>query len=289
MSERPLIAWLYSPASRADRILKAIEYSPDAVIYDLEDGVAPSDKAQARTNLAAGLSGLATDSNVFPHLEVRVNRIDSEYFADDLAMVRDVPAIKSIRVPKVSSAEDLEIVASLLRPGMGVHALVETALGVENLREICASKHVTGVSLGEADLQAELRSSGTEIINHIRSRLVIASAAAGKRAPMGSAYLNIRDHEGLIADTMYLASQGFLGRTAVHPNQLPHIRTAFRPTRKDYETAQQVLDSVGGETSGPASGASALADGTFIDRPVIVKAKQTIELWNAATRDGDGQ
>src|SRR5690554_3030453 len=233
MNDRPLITWLYSPASRRERILKAIEYAPDAVIYDLEDGVAPPEKAQARDNLAEVLSTLDPAASGLPHIEVRVNQIDSGHFAEDLAMVREIPAIRSIRVPKVDGVDDLEAAASLLRPGMRVHALIETALGIENLGEICESHHVIGASLGEADLGAALRISGSEVISHIRSRLVIASAAGGKNPPMGSAYLNVHDHEGLVADTRRLASQGFLGRTAVHPSQLEHIRAGFRPTADD--------------------------------------------------------
>jgi citrate lyase subunit beta/citryl-CoA lyase len=144
-----------------------------------------------------------------------------------------------------------------------------------------------GVSLGEADLRAQVRTSGPEVISHIRSRLVIASAAAGKRAPMGSAFLNIHDHEALVADTRLLAGQGFLGRTAVHPSQLPHIREAFKPTAEEYEAARRVFDSANREVGGPASGASALADGTFIDQPVIVRAQQTIELWEIAESRND--
>jgi citrate lyase subunit beta/citryl-CoA lyase len=281
MSDQPLITWLYSPASRRERILGAIEYAPDAVIYDLEDGVAPPDKAQARTNLAEVLSTLDPVDDKLPYLEVRVNSTDSVYLEEDLAMVRETPAIRSVRVPKVNGLDDLEAVTRLLPPGMRVHALIETALGIENLAEICGSHHVIGASLGEADLRAALRISGSEVISHIRSRLVIASAAGGKDAPMGSAYLNVHDHEGLVADTRRLAGQGFLGRTAVHPSQLEHIRAGFRPSQEDYAAAREVFDSVGGDESGAHSGASALGDGTFIDRPVIVRARQTIDLWEA--------
>lgn len=279
---RPLITWLYSPASRRERILKALEFRPDAIIYDLEDGVAPSSKRQSRVNLAERLGTLDLSDGSLPYLEVRVNHVNSQYFADDIAMVNDVMAIRSIRVPKVDTAADLGRAAENLRPGVAIHALIETALGVENLRDICASQSVTGISLGEADLRAELRISGPEVIGHIRSRLVIALAAARKNAPMGSAFLNIHDHSGLLADTRLLAQQGFLGRTAVHPSQLPSIREAFTPTDEEFEEASKIFDSVNREVAGASSGASALADGTFIDRPVIMRAQQTIDLWEAA-------
>lgn len=279
----PLITWLYAPASRPDRILKAIEFQPDAIIYDLEDAVAPPDKVQARRNLAAALAELDArpERLARPHLEVRINPLGSEYCADDLAMVRDTPAIRSVRVPKVDTAEDLDRVAAQLPAGVVIHALIETAVGVMNLPDICRSPHVSGVSLGEADLRAELRVTGTEVIDHIRRHLVISSAAAAKHTPMGSAFLNIHDHDGLLADTRTLARTGFLGRTALHPGQLPYIRAGFRPTELEHAAALSVLDAVGGEADGAASGAAALADGTFIDRPVILRAQQTVDLWEA--------
>lgn len=279
----PLVTWLYSPPTRSDRILKAIEFGPDAVIYDLEDAVAPPDKARARQNLSDVLSTLDGAAQL-PHLEVRINPIGSEHVSDDLAMVRELPAVNSVRVPKVGSAADLDLVAGQLRPGVKINALIETAAGVENLREICASGHVAGVSLGEGDLRAELQASAPQVIEHIRIRLVIACAAAGLNPPMGSAFLNIRDHEALLSDTRQLASFGFLGRTALHPSQLPHIRAAFTPSDEDYQQAMKVLAAVGHESEGASSGASALADGTFIDRPVIVRAQQVAALWGAAHR-----
>ena len=123
--------------------------------------------------------------------------------------------------------------------------------------------------------------TGTEVIDHIRRHLVISSAAAAKHTPMGSAFLNIHDHDGLLADTRTLARTGFLGRTALHPGQLPYIRAGFRPTELEHAAALSVLDAVGGEADGAASGAAALADGTFIDRPVILRAQQTVDLWEA--------
>ncbi|TQL45026.1 citrate lyase subunit beta/citryl-CoA lyase [Homoserinimonas aerilata] len=280
----PLLTWLYSPASRRDRILKALDYTADAVIYDLEDGVAPPEKAQARRNLAEALEALDTNRPL-PQLEVRINGVGSEHFEADLDAVRALHAISSVRVPKVESAGDVDTVVRLLRPGMRVNALIETAIGVENLREICESPHVAGVSLGEADLRAQLRLSGMQTMESIRSRLVISSAAAGKHAPMGSAYLNIHDHEGLLADTKALASEGFVGRTALHPAQLPHIRAAFSPSREEYERALTIIEATGADDAGSGSGASALTDGTFIDRPVITRALQTIAMWQSAQHE----
>jgi citrate lyase subunit beta/citryl-CoA lyase len=276
---RPLLTWLYSPPNRADRILKAQSYGADAVIYDLEDAVAPSDRPTARANLLAALSGFVRTADT-PHLQVRVNPVGTADFERDVEMVHAIPAVQSIRVPKVDSARDVDAVARVVDERLGVHALVETALGVQNLAEICAHDRVSGVSLGEGDLRAALRVSGEVVLDQVRGALVIALAAAGKPSPMGAASLNIKDHQALLADTQHLARLGFLGRTAIHPAQLGYIRAAFRPDPVEYERARAVLDSLA-DAEDAAQNASALADGTFIDRPVVLRAQQVVELWNA--------
>lgn len=275
----PLITWLYCPASRRDRLLKTFDYAPDAVIFDLEDGVDPADRPQARRNLDEALGGLDAASTPLPHIQIRINGIGTDDLADDLALVDELDVVDSVRVPKVSGAEDLDLVAGRLARDLPLHALVETAEGVENLREICSWGRTGGVSLGEADLRTELRLSGNQVIDHIRSTLVIACAASGKPAPVGSAYLNVRDHAGLVADTERLAAQGFLGRTALHPQQLPHIRSAFRPGEDEYRDAQRILDSVRDGSGETGTGAAALPDGTFVDRPIIMRARQVVALW----------
>ncbi|MET1082777.1 MAG: CoA ester lyase [Burkholderiales bacterium] len=276
---RPRITWLYSPPNRADRILKAMTYRADAVIYDLEDAVAPGDRPVARDNLVRALDGHVT-TNETPYLQVRVNPFGTDDFERDLATVRATPVIRSIRVPKVQSVSELD--QSVARAGtkLEVHALVETAAGVQNLAEICAHGGVAGVSLGEGDLRAALRITGDVVLDQIRGALVIALAAAGKTAPMGSASLNIRDHDALLAESVHLARLGFLGRTAIHPGQLEHIRAAFRPDPAEYAKARDILHSVSG-SGDPAQNASALSDGTFIDRPVVVRAQQIADLWDA--------
>lgn len=276
---RPMITWLYSPPNRADRILKAMGYGADAVIYDLEDAVAPGERPVARENLAQALAGF-TAADDTPHLEVRVNPFGSGDFERDLETVHAIPQIQSIRVPKVDSAADLDRVVAAAGKRLQVHALVETARGVQNLAEIAAHPGVSGVSLGEGDLRAELRITGDIVLDQVRAALVIALAAAGKQSPMGAAPLNIKDHAALLADTQRLAGMGFLGRTAIHPAQLEHIRAAFRPDPAEYEKARAILDSLAGSDD-PAQNASALADGTFIDRPVVVRAQQVADLWAA--------
>lgn len=279
----PRLTWLYCPASRPDRVMKALRSDTDAVIIDLEDGVAPPDKADAREQLLRVLADQQSGGGM-PHIQVRVNGVDSEHFAADLAAVTSLPAVHSVRVPKVESRRDIDAVAAAIDDRIAIHALIESARGVEQLGKICSAPRVSGVSLGEADLRAELRLSGDVAIAAIRGRLVIACAAASIDAPMGSAFTNVHDHEGLFADTRALAGEGFVGRTAIHPAQLPHIRAAFAPREEDYRRAIRIAEAAGSDSSGAKSGASALDDGTFIDRPVIARALQTIEMWHASTR-----
>lgn len=270
----PRVTWLYSPPTRRDRILRALDFAPDAVIYDLEDAVAPPDKKRARRNLIEELGDYDADER--PHIQVRINPHGTRWFDGDLAAIAELPVVDSVRVPKVESTNDLARVADGLPAHVVVHALIESALGVERIGEICQAPRVAGVGLGEADLRAQLGSDDPAVIDYIRMRLVLGSAAAGIEPPMGSAWMNIRDHDGLLRDTTRLARQGFVGRTAIHPAQLPHIQAAFRPDDNQVAAAERIIAAVGDDAN--SAEASALEDGTFVDRPVILRAQRTLAL-----------
>ncbi|WP_375001215.1 HpcH/HpaI aldolase/citrate lyase family protein [Aeromicrobium sp. CTD01-1L150] len=270
----PRLTWLYVPATRPDRVRKALELDTDAVIVDLEDAVAPADKDAARTALARTL----THTSPTPHLQVRINGPSSPWHHADAEAVAVLTAVESVRLPKVESADDVARVRDRLRKDQVVHPLVETPRAVAALEDLCNAPGVGGVSLGEADLRTAFRSSDPSVMQQVRINLVLASAAAGLPAPMGAAYVNVTDVVGLSADTRSLARQGFLGRTALHPRQLAPIRGAFAPSDAEYAAARQVLASVRDPETD--SGAAALQDGTFVDRAVLQRAQQTVDLWN---------
>jgi citrate lyase subunit beta/citryl-CoA lyase len=243
---------LYVPGSRPDRFEKAAATGAE-VILDLEDSVSADDKAAAREAVAGWVAAYEGP------VQVRVNAPGSpEHKADLAALPPDVP----LRVPKVTSVADLEPLS-----GRVLHAIVESAAGVENAGSIARVEAVVSLALGEADLAAELRLDGDESFDWIRSRIVVASAAAGLAPPMMSAYPAVRDLAGLEESCRRGRRLGMRGRTAIHPSQVPVIRSVFAPSQEEVSWATQVLDALA------TDGVATLADGSMVDAAMARRAR----------------
>jgi len=253
---------LYVPGSRPDRFDKAATSGADVVILDLEDSVAPAAKATAREAVARWLSARATAHAVA--VQVRVNPPGSGDLADDLAALPDDVAL---RLPKVATPENLDVVAD-----REIHAIIESALGVEHAFAIAAHPSVRSLALGEADLTAELGLDGEDAFAWVRSRVVVAARAAALPAPLMSAYSDLRDLDGLAASCAAGRSLGFRGRTALHPAQVPVILRAFAPTEAEVAWARAVVDAL------RVSGVARLADGSMVDAAMSRRA-QAIQDW----------
>lgn len=246
---------LYVPGSRPDRFDKAASSGADTVILDLEDSVAPADKAAARSAVAQWLT-----SAPLP-VQVRVNPPGTADLAADLGVLpRDVP----LRVPKVSSPADVADLGD-----RELHVILESALGVERAFEIASAPGVISLALGEADLAAELGLSGEDAFSWIRSRVVVAARAAGLPAPLMSAYPDLRDLDGLAASCRAGRAHGFHGRTALHPSQVPVITAAFAPTEAEVAWAHAVHAALAADGG---AGVARLADGAMVDAAMARRA-----------------
>lgn len=267
----PPITLLYVPADRPDRIPKACASGADAVIVDLEDAVVADHKIVARENVEGAEAFLAPGQS----LQIRINASGTRWHEGDLEAVAALPADVGIRVPKVEDAAAVRNVRDRVG-GRPIHALVETAVGLRALDEIC-SAGVAGVGLGEADLRSELGVLDGPGIDWLRMRLVVAARAAGLPAPSMSAYPRLGDESALVADCRRGRSCGQVGRSAIHPHQLPAIRRAFRPDDAEYERAQALLSGLEQATDA-GSGVIVLADGRFADRAMVNSARTTVDL-----------
>ena len=273
---------LYAPANRPDRVAKALAAGADIVVVDLEDAVPADEKAAARAGLADAIATRTDEVRV----QVRINARGTAWHDADLGAVALLPDWVEARVPKVESAADVAAVRERI-PGRRLHALLETALGVENALEI-ARAGVSSLGLGEADLRSQLGlprgPEGDPGISWQRSRIVNAAAAAGLAPPIMSVYTNVRDAEGLRQSCREGRAGGFLGRGAIHPAQLPVIREAFAPTADDVSRAEEILARVGG--AGPdQGGVFVLDDGSFLDAAMVAGARRTIAVANRARSD----
>lgn len=269
--EPPPLTLLYVPADRPDRVVKALAGDADVVLVDLEDAVAPARKGRARADAVRLLVG--ADRPV----QVRLNHPDTPWHPDDVAALTELPAHVGVRVPKVETPDQVRALAALL-PGRALHLLVESALGVERAFDLAtATPAVASIGLGEADLRSDLRVDAEAALTWARSRLVVAARAAGLLPPAMSAHPHVRDPEGLAASCAAGRALGFCGRTAIHPAQLPVIRAAFLPTPGEVDRAREVVERVT-DAESEGIGVVTLADGTFLDRAMVERARTVLAL-----------
>ena len=278
----PIRSYLYVPGSDPRRIEKALASEADAVILDLEDAVAPNRKEEARTTVAEVLRS-EHEKPVF----VRINAPDSVLAEEDVEAVAG-PRLAGLRLPKTESPESVRRVAQHLEKlgcEAGLQCLIESALGLEFAFEIArAHEKVVGMSLGEADLAADLGVRGDAGLLYARSRLVAATRAAGLPGPVQSVYTNVRDAEDLRRSTMEGKNMGFVGRSAIHPAQIEVINEVFTPTEEEVAEAKDLLARLE-ESTGTGTGAFALEDGRFVDEAVVGSARLTLAL---ARREREG-
>jgi citrate lyase subunit beta / citryl-CoA lyase len=269
----PPLTWLYAPGDRPHVVAKALVSGADVVVVDLEDAVAPDRKDYAR---AATAELLAAPQQVPVH--VRVNALDSPLAPRDLEAVAALPGVSGLRLPKVTCPAQITRIAERTAPTTGgapaLYALLEQALAVEHAYAIAAAHPALhGISLGEADLRADLGVREDAGLDWSRSRVVVAARAAGLPPPSQSVHPDIRDLESLAASCAHGRTLGFLGRAAIHPRQLPIIERAYLPTEREIEEAETIVKAATTE-----QGAQALPDGRFIDAAVVAAARRTLSL-----------
>jgi len=250
----PPLTWLYVPADRPDRVEKAIASRAHAVIVDLEDGVAPAAKAEARANLPA-LLGRRREKPVY----VRVDAGNAE----ELELVAGLE-LDGVVVPKVERPEDVPA-------GLRVTALIESAAGIEAAYAIAQHPQVEGISLGEADLRSQtgVLEAG---LDWARGRIVNAAVAAGLPRPPQSVYTDIRDLDGLAESCRRGRALGHLGRAAIHPDQLSVIEREYMPTADEIERARATVERL------RSDGVGTLGGGEFVDAAMLGAARQILAI-----------
>lgn len=234
-------ALLFCPADRPERFEKAFERA-DAVILDLEDAVAPDAKKAARANVLA--SGLDPARVI-----VRVNAVDTEHFADDLAMVKS-SGFRTVMVPKAEDTSSLDP----FDDSFMLIALCETATGISNAREIAAHQRVAAMMWGAEDLVASLGGTASrnmsgryrDVARYARSRVLMEAGARGKAA-IDSVYIDLDDEEGLADEAADAVASGFSATACIHPNQVRVIRAAYQPDAATTTWARDVLQAAEGE------------------------------------------
>jgi citrate lyase subunit beta/citryl-CoA lyase len=259
---------LFAPGSDERKLTRALAGEADAVVADLEDAVAPGEKAAARELV---VRVLATAETRCARL-VRVNGVDTEHWREDLAALAGLE-LDGIVLPKATPAA----VDALGPDGPPLIAIVETALGLRQAYETAARPRVEALALGAVDLGVELRleprPDGLELL-FARSSLVVDSAAAGIRAPLDVVHVDTRDAEGLEREALLARSLGFGGKLCIHPAQVPIVNRVFAPTEEQLAWARAAITAY---ERGLREGRGAVGlDGELIDLPVVERARDIL-------------
>jgi citrate lyase subunit beta/citryl-CoA lyase len=268
-------SWLFVPADSEKKIAKAIESEADAVIFDLEDSVAPQQKASGRQVLKE----LGKRSGG-PQWWVRVNPLTSEYHKDDLEVIAKAD-VHGIVLPKAEGGADVTQLAH--RTGnIPIHAIVTetpaSLFGMLSYRDPKSS--LVAMSWGAEDLSAALGASskydadGSLSFTYklARSLCLAASVAAGVQ-PVDGVFADFRDEEGLLAEARAAAREGFTGKLAIHPAQVGAINAAFTPSPDEVAHANAIVEAFEAQ---PDAGVLSVG-GRMVDRPHLVQARRVLD------------
>lgn len=267
-------SWLYVPGHRPDRIAKALRAGADAVVIDLEDAVPAQLKDTAREACLAVLAERpAVRGRGATPVWVRVNSPRDELGQRDLAALAGAAA-DGLRLPR---CDDPALVAEVAEAtGHLLHLLVESAGGLARLHELArCHPGVRGISLGEADLAADLLVGDDAGLDWARGAVVVAARAAGLGSPVQSVYTDVADLAGLRASSQAGRSAGFFGRSVVHPRQVEIVHEVFTPTPEQVRRAESVVATA--EDAAARGEAAVLdADGRFVDPAVVHRARAVL-------------
>ena len=270
-------SWLFVPADSNKKMMKALASEADAVIFDLEDSVAPAQKAIARELLAL----LPERRDGEPERWVRINPLGTDAHRDDLELLEELE-IDGVVLPKAECGDDVADLAAALAPrSLPIHAIVtETAaslFGLLSYRDSCPG--LAAMSWGAEDLSAALGASskyeaGGELAFTYRlaRSLTLAGSVAAEVQPVDGVFADFRDEAGLVAEARAAASEGFTGKLAIHPAQVGPINAAFTPSAEELAHARDIVAAFEAQ---PDAGVLSVA-GKMVDLPHLVQARRVL-------------
>lgn len=281
-------SWLFVPADSDRKIAKALASEADAVIFDLEDSVAEANRPEARERVVATLRGAEPSAQ---QRWVRINPLAGGAAEADLAVIV-AGRPHGVVLPKAESGEDVRLLARLLEihegsarvePGIRVAAIVtETPVSLFRLDSYGGLTHrLSAMTWGAEDLSSALGAASKLDANgelaftyRLARSLTLASAVAAGVQPVDGLWGDFRDPEGLRADAEAGRREGFTGKLAIHPDQVPVINAAFTPGEEEIEQARRIVALF---EANPGAGTLGM-DGRMLDRPHLVQAQRVIAM-----------
>jgi citrate lyase subunit beta/citryl-CoA lyase len=282
---RPRRSVLYMPAANERALEKAKSLPADAIIFDLEDAVAPDAKDAARASAV-----LAAQSGEYGHREltIRCNGLDTPWGSADIDAAAQSGAA-AVVIPKISSVDQLnEIDARLEAAGapnsMSIWAMVETPRAIFDVRDIAAHARVTVLVMGTNDLVKELRaeaaSQRSALVPHL-AQAVLGAREAGKII-LDGVYNDVRDPDGFTHEAIQGRQLGFDGKTLIHPSQVDLANEVWAPSQSDIEYSQRVIEAFDDAVS---HGKGVITvDGRMIENLHVDNARRVLAVAEAIAR-----
>lgn len=264
---RPRRSFIFTPGLKPDMFPKALASGADIVCVELEDGIAPKDKAEAREKALALFEQPQADDGV--ERIVRINSMRERFGIEDVnaVLITDTPP-PALMMPKVRTPDEVVMLDQLLTEAghaTRLHVIIETNAGLEAAFEIArCSPRIDAMFFGGIDMAAELRCQNTfESMIYARSRVVHASAAAGLDV-IDVPFLDLDDPEGMRVEAEKVRDLGFAGKGSVHPKQIATLNEVFTPSEAEIARARRIV----GEFERADTGLVVI-DGKLIEKPVL--------------------
>jgi len=274
------------PSSNAKALDKAKTIPCDAIIFDLEDAVAPDAKPAAREAAVA-----AVGSGEYGHREltIRCNGLATPWGADDIAAAGAAQP-SAVVIPKVGSRAEVDIVAAALDAAGGsdtaIWAMIETPTAIFDVRAIAAHPRVAVLVMGTNDLAREIGAPqilGRSNLTPYLSTAVLAAREAGK-VILDGVYNDVRDEEGFAAECQQGVQMGFDGKTLIHPGQVGPANAAWSPTSDEVEYSRRVIEAF---SAAEAEGRGVITvDGRMIENLHVANARRTLTVADAIAKLG---
>lgn len=281
-------SWMFVPGHRQKMIDKALGINADAVMLDIEDGVAPNEKEVARKNIGDSLSRPKTAGA--PARYVRINAIGHERMVADLDAVMR-PGLEGLVCPKVDTIDEVRTIDAILNEREPKHNMakgsvrlliaIESPKGLFNAPAIAAaSSRIVGIIFGAEDFGREIglpavREGEARDLIYARSAIVVAAAAAHVQAVDG-VWVDLNDGAGLLGFAKQSRQLGFSAMSCIHPSQVDAINTVFSPTAAEIDYCQKVLQAF--EEANARGDGSIAFGGQLIDRPIVERARRTVDM-----------
>jgi citrate lyase subunit beta/citryl-CoA lyase len=264
--------FLFVPGTRSERFSKALDSGSDGVILDLEDAVPEEEKEMARNAIRTVWPQFTSEQK--RRLVIRSNAPGTKFYAADLMLAQELD-LACLLIPKSESLDQINGAAQML-PKTAIIPMIETALGLDKLKELANSNQVLRLALGNLDLQADLGMvcdvQETEL-QVPRYQIVLASRLAQIAPPIDGVTTSTDDVDRIGDDARRAKRLGFSAKLCIHPKQVSLVKAAFMPTDAEVSWAQRVVEADLGSKGGAVK-----LDGRMIDRPVVLLAQRTLAI-----------